>query len=304
MKNISLLFAFLFFLMPFVNAQNIQMSKPDSLREAGKLSEAIDEYRNIYRSTPDNRNNTYNFSCAFALTGQKDSAFHYLSIATKNDTSVQSLNDPDFYYLLEDERWAAHEDRLVEKVEAKFGKYENLALSKELWKMKVKDQAFYYHIELADKGMGRKSPVIKALWELKHLINQKNVQRIEEIIAEHGWPKSSVVKGSAAGTVFLVIQHADIEIQKKYLPLMKEAANNNEARWSSLALLIDRVNLREGGKQIYGSQIYRNEDGSFYVKDLEAPEYVNQRRNEVGLGPIQDYVKRWNIEWTIEQKEK
>jgi hypothetical protein len=85
---------------------------------------------------------------------------------------------------------------------------------------------------------------------------------------------------------------------------MKEAADNGEANWSSLALLIDRVNLREGKEQIYGSQIYRNEDGSFYVKDLQEPESVNQRRKEVGLGPIEDYVGRWGIEWTIEQKEK
>ena len=92
--------------------------------------------------------------------------------------------------------------------------------------------------------------------------------------------------------------------QKKYLPLMKEAANNGEASWSSLALLIDRVNLREGKEQIYGSQIYRHKDGSYYVKDLKEPEYVNQRRKEVGLGAIEDYVGRWGIEWTIEQKEQ
>ena len=135
-------------------------------------------------------------------------------------------------------------------------------------------------------------------------INEENLDRIIEIIDTKGWPKKSVVKEDAALTVFLVIQHADLETQKKYLPIMKEAANNGEADWSSLALLIDRVNLGEGKEQIYGSQIYRNEDGSFYVKDLEEPEYVNQRRKEVGLGPIEDYLSRYGIEWTVEQKEK
>ena len=134
--------------------------------------------------------------------------------------------------------------------------------------MKVKDQAFYYHLDVADKTVGRESPIISALWELKKKINDQNLDRIIEIIDNQGWPKKSVVKGSAASTVFLIIQHSDIETQKKYLPLMKEAADNGEANWSSLALLIDRVNLSEGKEQIYGSQIYRNEDGSFYVKDL------------------------------------
>ena len=139
---------------------------------------------------------------------------------------------------------------------------------------------------------------------MKKKINEENLDRIIEIIDTKGWPKKSVVKEDAALTVFLVIQHADLETQKKYLPIMKEAANNREADWSSLALLIDRVNLGEGKEQIYGSQIYRNEDGSFYVKDLEEPEYVNQRRKEVGLGPIEDYLSRYGIEWTVEQKEK
>jgi hypothetical protein len=40
------------------------------------------------------------------------------------------------------------------------------------------------------------------------------------------------------------------------------------------------------------------------VYEVKDPEYVNQRREEVGLGPIQDYVKRWGIEWTVEQKER
>lgn len=276
-----------------------------SLRDEGKLVEAIKVFAEQYKENPKDRRNTYNYACALALNQQVDTAFHYLNIAIAKDTSVQALNDPDFYFLTKDKRWAELEDKLVERVEAKFGKYENLALSKELWKMKIIDQAFYYHLQVADKVTERNPIIASAIWELKKQLNANNVERVEAIIAEEGgWPKKSIIKGSAASTVFLVIQHADIEVQKKYLPMMKAAADADEASWSSLALLIDRVNLREGKQQIYGSQIYRNDDGSFYVKDLENPEYVNQRRAEVGLGPIQEYVGRWGIEWTVEQKEK
>lgn len=302
MKSLLLLAGILVCSLCF--AQQYEASKADSLRDEGDLKAAIDEYAKLFKENPEDRTNTYNYACALALDQQIDTAFYFLNIATAKDTTVQALNDPDFYYLTEDERWEKLADKLVERVEVKYGKYENLPLSKELWTMKIKDQAFYYHLEVAEKKAGRESPIIRALWELKKQLNAKNVERIEEIIAEHGWPKKSVVKGSAAGTVFLIVQHADITVQKKYLPLMKEAADNGEASWSSLALLIDRVNLKEGEQQIYGSQIYRNEDDSYYVKDLKEPEYVNQRRKEVGLGPIEDYVKRWNVEWNVEQKEK
>jgi len=304
MKKTTILFSITFLLATCCFAQQLEKSKADSLRDAGDLIKAIEVYAELYKENPANKSNTYNYACALALNHQIDTAFHYLNIATANDTSVQALNDPDFYYLTKDKRWADVENTLVERVEAKFGKYEDLALSKELWKMKITDQAFYYHVEIADKLTERNRVVTSAIWETKELLNQKNVARIEEIIDEKGWPKKSIIKGSAASTVFLVIQHADIAIQEKYLPLMREAADAGEANWSSLALLIDRVNLRQGKEQIYGSQINRKEDGSFYVNDLQEPEYVNQRRAEVGLGPIEEYVKHWGMEWTVPQKSK
>lgn len=287
-----------------VNAFSQSESKADKLRSEGDLKGAIVEFAKLYKKNPKNKSNVYNYACALSLDEQIDSAFHYLKIAIAKDSSVSVLNDPDFYNLTKDERWSSIEDEVVERVEGRFGKYKNIELSKELWKMKIYDQAFYYHLDIADKNPEQNPLVINAIWEVKQLLNEKNLERIIEIIEKDGWPKKSVIKGNAASTVFLIIQHSDPETQRKYLPIMTKAANEGEAKWSSLALLIDRVNLGEDKKQIYGSQISRKEDGSYFVKNLEEPEYVNQRRNEIGLGKIQDYVKRWDINWTIKQKIK
>ncbi len=40
------------------------------------------------------------------------------------------------------------------------------------------------------------------------------------------------------------------------------------------------------------------------VYEIWKPEHVNQRRKEVGPGPIEEYVKRWGIEWKVEHKIK
>ncbi len=276
----------------------------DSLRRVGKLDLAIAEYAESYKNDPEDRYNTLSYACALSVNNQIDTAFYYLNIAVKEDTNVSVLNDADFYNLLNDKRWSELENTLVKRIEEKHGEYKNSELSKELWRMKIKDQAFYYHIRIADKLLGEGSPVTMALWELKNKLNQENVDRLEEIIGEYGWPKKSYVRGSAALAAFLIIQHADIEIQKKYLPLITDAANNKEASWSHLALLIDRINLREGGKQVYGSQIHQKENGDYYVANLVDPEFVNQRRKSVGLDPIEEYIIRWGITWDVEQKEK
>lgn len=276
-----------------------QTSSADSLFNAGELKQAIDAYRSRYTTDSTNNTTTYNLACAFALSRQIDSAFYYLNIAIDSEVSVRPLTDPHFYYLIDDERWTALQDTMIARVEGKHGPYAKPELSRELWTMKLKDQAFYYHIRLVDQ----KSPVYQALWELKLKINQENQTRIEEIISEHGWPGRSDVGESAAGTTFFIIQHSNLETQKKYLPLLKTAADHGEVSRSNYALMRDRVNLGEGKEQIYGSQIYQKEDGTYYVKDLFEPEHVNKRRREVGLGPIEDYVKIWGIEWDIEQEE-
>jgi hypothetical protein len=295
---------FLFICFSFLSlSQTPSSNKADSLLTIGKLDEAIIEFENLYKLDKTNKDLIYNYSCALALDKRIDTAFYFLNLAVEGDTSVRALNDADFYFLIDSDKWKLLENKLIERVEAKYGKYKNVELSKKLWRMKIIDQAFYYHLDVAENQAGYDNVLIHALWELKTKLNHINVTEICTIIDSIGWPKISDVGGMAAGSVFLIIQHADYEIQEKYLPLMKEAANAKEAEWSSLALLIDRTNLRQGKNQIYGSQIYRNEDGSFYVKNLEDPSHVNKRREEVGLGPIQDYVKNWNIIWDIEQEE-
>ncbi|MCB0725105.1 MAG: tetratricopeptide repeat protein [Ignavibacteriae bacterium] len=280
-----------------------QTSLADSLRDAGNLDAAIEEYQRLYNTNPNDDDNTYDLAGALALNRQIDSAFHYLFIAVRNDTSVVVLSDPFFIHLIDDPRWSELEDMLIERVEKKLGKYSNVELSKELWRMRLKDQAYYYHINIAEKN-GYGNLVRMALWDLKTRINEENVARLEEIISEYGIPKISYVKNTAAEAAFLIIQHADIKTQEKYLPMFIEAADSGEAHWFQVALMVDRVNIRTGKMQIYGTQLYQHEDGSYYVKDLIEPEYVNQRRAGVGLGPIQEYVKQWNVVWDIEQKEK
>jgi len=83
---------------------------------------------------------------------------------------------------------------------------------------------------------------------------------------------------------------------------MREAVKNGNARASSLALLEDRVSLRKGGKQIYGSQVSQDQEtGEHYVLPLEDPENVNIRRAEVGLGPIADYISNWQMTWDVKK---
>jgi hypothetical protein len=57
----------------------------------------------------------------------------------------------------------------------------------------------------------------------------------------------------------------------------------------------DRILMFDGKPQIYGTQI---KNGKLYK--LESPETVNERRKAMGMEPIEQYLKRYNIDFEIE----
>ncbi len=129
-----------------------------------------------------------------------------------------------------------------------------------------------------------------------------NLQKIVKILDEKGWVGKDKVGKQANQTLFLVIQHSDLKTQQKYLPMMKAAVKEGNALSGNLALLEDRIALREGKRQIYGSQIGTNPLTKVqYVLPLEDPDNVDKRRAEVRLEPLGNYVKFWNIVWDAEK---
>ena len=287
-----------------VLAQRIE-HKADSLKRIGRLEYAIKEYKSVLKDNPNDRRIIYQYTRALALNRQTDSAFHYLKVFITTDSSIWAIREPDFYFLVEDKRWEEIETILMKNIEKKYKfTFEDPELTKELWRMDIKQMAYFYHINIIKKTEGENSSILQALEYAKEKIDSQNVQRLEEIINKKGWPKKSIIKGAAASTVFSIVYNADYSIQKKFFPLIEEAANKEEASLQSLAHLIDRINLFEGKQQIYGTQFVQKDDGSWYLKDLFEPEYVNQRRKKVELQPIDEELFMYGIYWNFNQKEK
>lgn len=163
-------------------------------------------------------------------------------------------------------------------------------LRRELEAMHETDQAQRKEMASVEREHGAGSAQMAELWKKQTASDTHNIRRLEEIIAEIGWPKRSVVGERAAGAAFLILQHSDLSYQKKYLPLTRAAVAEKEMRASNLALLEDRILLREGKKQIYGSQVQRNEAGEWEARSLEDPAQVDQRRAAVGLPPLAEYL--------------
>ncbi len=181
----------------------------------------------------------------------------------------------------------------------------DLKLVAEFDKIRETDQAQRREMGPISDKYGWKSPQMDSLWAIQNLSDSLNTLRISEIIDEMGYPGKSIVGARHQGTAFLVIQHADLEVQEKNLPIITAAADAGEVRWASVALLIDRVRQRQGKKQIYGSQVSRDpETNQYYFGAIDQPFKVDSVRASVGLGPLNDYAKNWDFEYDAEKHVK
>lgn len=110
-----------------------------------------------------------------------------------------------------------------------------------------------------------------------------NLVRISEILSEIGFPRREQVGEFATMTTWIVFQHGDLEHQKLFLPKMEEAVANGIIPAVYLAMLKDRIDVREGRPQKYGTQL--GPDGR--LCPLLDPSRVNEWRKEVGLPEIE-----------------
>ncbi|MFI5252338.1 MAG: DUF6624 domain-containing protein [Bacteroidota bacterium] len=248
-------------------------------------------------------NDYYNSACSWTLAGNKNKAVEYLNRSIdlgwryidhlKKDTDLDSLHDT--------KEW----EELIDKAQKKADEYEshlNKPLISELAAIYVSDQKNRMLMDSVQKQFGWDSKEMKALWSEQNERDSINLIRIKEIIKEHGYPGESLV-GDQSSTAWLVIQHADLKTQEEYLPLLRGAADKGELSKSSFALLVDRVKMRKGEKQLYGSQLQMN-NGKYEIYPIEDEPNVNKRRAEMGLGPLEEYVKQWGIEYKTPAENK
>ena len=149
------------------------------------------------------------------------------------------------------------------------------------------------------------SDTVKAYWKKIEENDSKILTFVKKVLDTRGWLGSDIIGVLGNKTLFLAIQHSDLATQEKYLPMIKEAVQKGNANPSNFAYLVDRVAIRQGKKQIYGSQYDRDQvTGEYYILPLEDPDNVDIRRKEVGLGNLQDNVSQLGMTWNVEEYKK
>lgn len=133
--------------------------------------------------------------------------------------------------------------------------------------------------------------------------------------------------------LFLVVQHSDLEHQRKYYPLFEASAEKGLIDPSDAATMLDRILMHEGKPQVYGTQTFsrvmtvtvkasedmvpgdntgtaHTTESANYLWPVENADSLDIRRARVGLPSIGTYMEIfgemgmtlvWDKEMTVEE---
>ena len=259
---------------------------------------------NGWKAMPNDR---YNAACTWTLANYPDSAFFNLDRIAKKagyQNYDHIIKDTDLNSLHNDKRWNPILE-LVKQNKEKSEEKLNKPLVAQLDSIHELDQKYRIEAQALNEKTELKSKKGDLIWQSMRQADSNNLIKVKTILDKYGWLGSEVIGQSGDNTLFLVIQHADLKTQEHYLPMMQDAVKKGNASSSGLAMLEDRIEIRNNRKQIYGSQIGRDPiSNNYFVSPLIDPDNVDKRRAEVGLGNISEYVKNWGMTWDIEQYKK
>ena len=123
-------------------------------------------------------------------------------------------------------------------------------------------------------------------------IDNENIQLVDSIL-DKGWLKG--LQAQSYKAIFLIIDHAELIHQKKYVKLLEVGVQEKCIKPNELATLKDRINVREEKPQLYGTQstwgTSKTGERVIYIYPVENPGKLNELRKQVGLDSIEQYIK-------------
>lgn len=276
------------------------LKKADSLFGQKEYQQASVIYTTIINSQlwKISTNDYYNLCKAFALSGNQESAFSSLEILTtkmKYSDLEQLSHDNTFSQMHKDSRWkgilkVVSENKLMAQ------KKKNIKLEKILVQVFDEDQKSRENYLNIAKSKGFDSPEADSVGKLLDKVDSINLIKVENILDNYGWLGKEVVSEKGTNALWLIIDHAEPAVQKRYIGVMRQAIEEGRLEGKYLALVEDRIALDSGQEQIYGTQYILNEKSNLNellpVMDIEQ---IDVRRAKVGLTPLREYLKENQI---------
>lgn len=177
------------------------------------------------------------------------------------------------------------------------------SLTKVLEAVYESDQTPRMGLERITQQYGQDSKEMKAHWKIIRRVDSLNLLTVHSILMQYGWLSEKEVSELANEALWLVIQHSDLATQQNYLSLMEKAVKGGKAKAKHYGYLVDRILVRQGKFQIYGSQFQGGSSSNLRPYPIGNEPLVNQRRKEIGLDSLEVYALRLGCQYKVSQQD-
>ncbi|MGI8584702.1 MAG: DUF6624 domain-containing protein, partial [Chitinophagaceae bacterium] len=122
----------------------------------------------------------------------------------------------------------------------------------------------------------------------------RHIPILKSIVNKNGYPTGDKVGVESASHFFVLVQHSDIDVkfQEKMLADIKKQVDNKQLIGKEYAYLYDRVQINSGRPQLYGTQVDYGSDGNAFAKNLKNKADVNNRRRQLNMETLEDYLTK------------
>ena len=130
----------------------------------------------------------------------------------------------------------------------------------------------------------------KAMWAPVEAMDAENEKALLAMVPPEGWFLKSRYGDKAAKAAFMIVQHSNLELWRRFVPVLEPLVAKGEVDGQNYGLMYDRLALNEGRPQRYGSQV-ACKAGKWAPDKLEDPDRVDERRKAMGFTQsMADYV--------------
>lgn len=96
---------------------------------------------------------------------------------------------------------------------------------------------------------------MRAFWQTILKNDSINLIKISEILDTQGWPSNELIGVRGTSTLFLVVRHAALKTQVKYLSMINKAVQGDNLPKRQYGMFYDRLILIQGKRQVYVTQL-------------------------------------------------
>jgi hypothetical protein len=288
----------------FAQPNDVNIYKADSVAKAGDLSLGILLYKKLFASERGvfDKDDYYNAACVAAKANNVDLAFTWLNKSlTLSFTDIKVLStDDDLKSLHVDKRW----DKFLKEVTRRKADREdqyNSKVENELAEIYKADQDIRKLYLASLRQIPKDSLKTDSLGKAMMRIDSGNAIAVSKVLENINLNQLLTLSDNSITTIFAVVQHSNASYQEKYFPFIEQAFKNGQIKKQLYVLLLDRMAMYKGNEQLYGTQIITTTAGYSFVSPVADPINLDKRRQEMGMPKMQNYLNRYNLQWSPQE---